>query len=1502
MNNTLINRFFIPLAMAGLITSAIAAETPAPWPAPVKDFQAPAAGEHPRLLFRKADVAALRAKAQTPEGRKMVERLRATLGGGETLPKVESPLKVAYEGSANLPEGAWTISTPMGFGMLYQLTGERKYADLAYAAFERGWAGVLDRDKVGRYGFANAGGQLRTGPCFGWAAVAYDLCYDGWDDAKRAKVRDWLFQGKIPANSIQQGKRKDGASIGLQELIERPAHGPASNHHGAIIGGAGLAVLALQGDPGVDMEKITAWNAKLREGTRAALTAGFGDHGFFAEGQGPSHVAANSALLTYLQALRVAAGEDWTGPDTPGAWLTLRWVMETAAGPDGTALYPVRDELFGAAYGSQRWLQMNGSVTHGGWFSQGFGALSKEDRPLLLWTYNHVAAKDDDHGYDSLNYPHRAALALINWPLETPEANPATRMPRVIADKLHGYYVLRSAWKDNTDVIATVYSCRGPRPYGKWPATPPRLMANGIMQTVSWTATTADPTVFRWDERGGAIAFSNGFSAGVFPGTAANCDAVMVRVGVSPDNGAPNGEGFDQKVTLGGKMVAVFTISATGKHPKAVVEGNAVRLGGLLARIEDGVPVFQVDGKSGGEIIDAYEVKKLPRPNSVKSEDIVLPTDASLAFSFDPATLVSKDGRFYANPSVGPVGQAAQLYDLEVVPGILGTAVHSIKGTGFIPSGPEHGFGPKGLSVSMWFKLDEPIDGYGLILENSPGWNGDGKYQIGWHPGPVLCFGGAGNFDVPFGNEADRWYHLCAVVDAKQGQLMCYLDGQLLYRGKASAALNVEDLPLFLFGRGSGENEVGRIGLPMVMDELRFYQRPLSQGEILALYREGTNATTKAYPPIARFTTDKPDSLAGRKITFDAKGSMDASGGAAEYAWDFGDGKTATTGAEASHAYEKDGIYSVILTVRDKVGATASASQIVRIGNRPPIARLDLFRPKRGANKTDGAETVTFDAGGSEDPECEPLTLAWDPKPMTTDGMTATYAKPSKGALRVVVTVSDPQGAKSVAQRRITMPEEDGLLAATVVPDAIPGLHAHTGTGSAGGRNWKESPGDVEKALKLTQWTTTADLDWRNVAQKTVGSAQVWYGYIDVPASGKWTFDLAACQGAALWVDGNFVVGNYTWMQGTYTCYSNSVGLAKGLHPFRFAHWATGAGLAPYPYFFSILRWNGPGVETRTLNAGDFKRSLSPWERSAAGHSPAPGEDLSECWTIPIPSGVTSITAKAEPVPGSDQPMTRLSVEAPANATVVWHTAQGHPRNGATVTVPSPQFPAVASVHVTKADGTIAIGRVSYQAPNMPARRSIGLKTTTFEFLVHEKAGYPVQQFWNVRGNEDKPIYGLAKIGSKLLDNHGQPTTCSLTELIAPYGSTPNRNVAHGTDGLFMALGGQVYRVKFSGIPYAKYEVRVYWMGGCFNNAIKVGKPEDDPVTIIKCADKTVKIQFTVNKLAYEGAYVVVNDGEQGRGNIARFRDLGVPEIVITALPPKRGWIGIAAIQIVETP
>ena len=83
-------------------------------------------------------------------------------------------------------------------------------------------------------------------------------------------------------------------------------------------------------------------------------------------------------------------------------------------------------------------------------------------------------------------------------------------------------------------------------------------------------------------------------------------------------------------------------------------------------------------------------------------------------------------------------------------------------------------------------------------------------------------------------------------------------------------------------------------------------------------------APIKNQPPVAVFTS----SCGQLSCTFDASASTDAEGPVAGYAWDFGDGSTAT-GPTASHAYGASGSYPVRLTVTDGVGATGSATGTV---------------------------------------------------------------------------------------------------------------------------------------------------------------------------------------------------------------------------------------------------------------------------------------------------------------------------------------------------------------------------------------------------------------------------------------------------------------------------------------------------------------------------------------------------------------------------------------------
>lgn len=66
---------------------------------------------------------------------------------------------------------------------------------------------------------------------------------------------------------------------------------------------------------------------------------------------------------------------------------------------------------------------------------------------------------------------------------------------------------------------------------------------------------------------------------------------------------------------------------------------------------------------------------------------------------------------------------------------------------------------------------------------------------------------------------------------------------------------------------------------------------------------------------------------------FDAAASTDADGTILTYAWDFGDGQTAT-GKAVSHTYATAGTYAVKLTVTDNLGATGATTQTLSATDR----------------------------------------------------------------------------------------------------------------------------------------------------------------------------------------------------------------------------------------------------------------------------------------------------------------------------------------------------------------------------------------------------------------------------------------------------------------------------------------------------------------------------------------------------------------------------------------
>jgi len=132
------------------------------------------------------------------------------------------------------------------------------------------------------------------------------------------------------------------------------------------------------------------------------------------------------------------------------------------------------------------------------------------------------------------------------------------------------------------------------------------------------------------------------------------------------------------------------------------------------------------------------------------------------------------------------------------------------------------------------------------------------------------------------------------------------------------------------------------------------------------------------------------------------------------YAWDLGDGTTATT-ATVTHTYPSDGSYVVTLTVRDARGLSSTpASTNVSISNVPPTVNAGPDQSVVGGTPLN-LRTTFADPGTTDDPWS--YTIAWGDG--VTDGgslntqanpISASHMYPAPGRYTARVTVTDKDG------------------------------------------------------------------------------------------------------------------------------------------------------------------------------------------------------------------------------------------------------------------------------------------------------------------------------------------------------------------------------------------------------------------------------------------------------------------------------------------------------------
>ncbi|WP_175483123.1 PKD domain-containing protein [Salinihabitans flavidus] len=152
----------------------------------------------------------------------------------------------------------------------------------------------------------------------------------------------------------------------------------------------------------------------------------------------------------------------------------------------------------------------------------------------------------------------------------------------------------------------------------------------------------------------------------------------------------------------------------------------------------------------------------------------------------------------------------------------------------------------------------------------------------------------------------------------------------------------------------------------------------------------------------------------GQEVVLDAGGSVDPDGAIADYLWTFADGTT-KQGERIAHVFEEPGLYRIGLTVTDVFpgGAARDETEVLITVNQRPVAVAGpdlLVAPD---------DMVTFDAGGSFDPDGRITSYRWEfedlGRAIKSAAMERAYVSPGTWSVELVVT--DDSGVQNATAR-----------------------------------------------------------------------------------------------------------------------------------------------------------------------------------------------------------------------------------------------------------------------------------------------------------------------------------------------------------------------------------------------------------------------------------------------------------------------------------------------------
>jgi PKD repeat protein len=215
----------------------------------------------------------------------------------------------------------------------------------------------------------------------------------------------------------------------------------------------------------------------------------------------------------------------------------------------------------------------------------------------------------------------------------------------------------------------------------------------------------------------------------------------------------------------------------------------------------------------------------------------------------------------------------------------------------------------------------------------------------------------------------------------------------------------------------------------------------------------------------------------GQPITFSGTGSTISTGSIVSYAWNFGDGTTAS-GEQVTHTYTQPGQYLVTLTVTGSDGVSSTATATLQIVPSGPTAVINA--PTSGQAN----QVILFDGSSSSSSSGQITSYTWD----FGDGTTGTgarirhqYAQPGQYTVSLTVTASNGTTATATQTIQIQAPQQPPT-AVISAPDTgvvnqpltIDGSSSNANSGQITGYAWDFGDGTTANGAKVVHTYTQA--------------------------------------------------------------------------------------------------------------------------------------------------------------------------------------------------------------------------------------------------------------------------------------------------------------------------------------------------------------------------------------------------------------------------------------------